>query len=543
MAAKTARVRSGSHTRRRGGVWWYRRDVPKDVHKVFKWPTRSGERHITAVWESLHTPDENEAKRLEKIKDVEFERRLREARDHADPEKRRRQAAERIVGDGRLRLDAETLAFDFETTAVQSRTEFEALVAPEDREPIAGVVGQLISERVAAQTDHMAAIYVLSDLLQNVPAESRERCHADLLGILRHYVSPASTPPSISAPEVCLWGTIFDTWAAEMKPGTKTVYSWKRIVRKMVAHLADKPALTVDEAMAWNATALTEEALIGWKNALVQINSPKTVKNHLTILRTLYNYAATNKLLAVSVAAGVKKVKHVAKRRPGTGRLGFTDQEARAILLAARQQSDPVLRWAPWLAAALGTRIDEVCGAMVADIEIDHEGIPWFHVRLDYREYDPEQAPEIKTENAERTLPIHPAVWLDEGFADYVAGLPQSGALFPRLKPDMFGRRGGTGSKRVARWIRDKVGITDRRKAPSHSWRHRFRSILRNPKYGISEDVVDYMAGHGGDGGDGRDYGEYRDAMVEAIKVVPSPLPPASSSETPAASPWVREAA
>jgi hypothetical protein len=53
--------------------------------------------------------------------------------------------------------------------------------------------------------------------------------------------------------------------------------------------------------------------------------------------------------------------------------------------------------------------------------------------------------------------------------------------------------------------VRNKVDITDKRKAPSHSWRYRFRSILRNPKYGIPEDVADYMSGHGGNGGEGRD--------------------------------------
>jgi integrase len=72
--------------------------------------------------------------------------------------------------------------------------------------------------------------------------------------------------------------------------------------------------------------------------------------------------------------------------------------------------------------------------------------------------------------------------------------------------------------------VRDKVGIKDKRKAPSHSWRHRFRSILRNHRYGIGEDVADYMAGHGGNGGEGRSYGEYRDAMVVAIGRLPAPL-------------------
>src|SRR3954451_14919474 len=89
MATKTARVRSGSHLQRRGSVWWYRRDVPKDVRTAFG---------CTAVWKSLNTSNETEAKRLEKELDVEFERRLREARNARNPQF----VADRIKADVRL---------------------------------------------------------------------------------------------------------------------------------------------------------------------------------------------------------------------------------------------------------------------------------------------------------------------------------------------------------------------------------------------------------------------------------------------------------
>jgi len=141
------------------------------------------------------------------------------------------------------------------------------------------------------------------------------------------------------------------------------------------------------------------------------------------------------------------------------------------------------------------------------------------HIRLDNRE----DGAELKTENAERTLPLHSAL-ITEGFLDYVAGLAKHEALFAGIKPDMFGRRGGNGSKRVARWVRGKVGITDPRKAPSHSWRHRFRTIVRNPRYGVSEDVADYMCGHSGSDGEGRHYGDYRDAAIAAFSRLPAPL-------------------
>jgi len=73
------RPRSGSHLVKRGDVYHYRRAIPADVRKAFdgKWEfTRS-----------LETSNESEAKRLEKRLDVEFEERLRAARNARDPDK------------------------------------------------------------------------------------------------------------------------------------------------------------------------------------------------------------------------------------------------------------------------------------------------------------------------------------------------------------------------------------------------------------------------------------------------------------------------
>jgi integrase len=470
------------------------------------------------VWESLHTSDENEAKRLEKAKDVEFERRLRDARERGDPLAMAQHVVRAAALDRDGQEDLEEIVADTEDGIKKAPAEIQ--------ETIRGAARQLLRENWYRSAAVRILLAEIGEILEPFSREELAQLEPALVDFARQTAEQArSTSIAAHSSKFCAWGAIFDSWAAEMKPGPKTVYSWKRIIRKLVSHLADKPELTVDEALVWNAASLTEEQVIEWKNCLTSKNGPTTIKNHLTILRTLYNHAAANKLLPASVAEDVKRVKHKAKRRVGTGRVGYTDDEARMILTAARQEGDPVLRWSPWLAAALGTRIDEICGAMVADIEVDDDGIAWFAVTLDNREDDPEQAPELKSENAERKLPIPSALWHDEKFSIYVQELPQNGPLFPRLTPDMFGRRGGNGSKRVQRWVRDRVGIKDKRKAPSHSWRHRFRSIVRNPRYGIGEDVADYMCGHSGNGGEGRGYGEYRDAMVEAIRRLPPPLP------------------
>jgi integrase len=302
----------------------------------------------------------------------------------------------------------------------------------------------------------------------------------------------------------CSFSTIIDKWASERKPTAKTEYSWRRIIGKLVVHLKHD-----------NAADVTEDDLIGWKNSLVESGlSQITIENHLILLRTLYNFAADNKLVSANVAA---KVKYRAKKQPGTKRLGYTEDDAKRILIAARAEKDAVLRWVPWVAAFTGARVDEICGAMIADIQ-SVEGVPCLHIRLDYRE----AGAELKTVNSERVVPLHSAL-VDEGFLEYVGSLPKDGPLFPNLTPDRFGRRSGNGTKRIGRWVRgERVGITDPRKAPNHSWRHRFRTVCRIAN--IQKDVSDYLTGHGGDGDVGRDYGDYRDAAVNGIAKLTSPL-------------------
>ena len=70
------RTRSGRHIFRRGEIWYYRRVVPEELRPAFG---------CSAVAVSLNTTSETEAERNEKIHDVDFENRLRAARDSADP--------------------------------------------------------------------------------------------------------------------------------------------------------------------------------------------------------------------------------------------------------------------------------------------------------------------------------------------------------------------------------------------------------------------------------------------------------------------------
>jgi len=305
--------------------------------------------------------------------------------------------------------------------------------------------------------------------------------------------SPIKSPPGRLGLAPYRWPDLIADWALENGAKEKTKYGWTKIINKLIAHVGHDDAAVV-----------TEADLIGWKNKLVSSGlSPTTIKNHLTVLRTLYNFARDNKRIPASPAAGVK---YRAKPDPRKKRRTYTEEDARRILVAARDENEAHLRWVPWVEAFTGARLEEpkvyLFGRLKRIAREWLEGGYFRCIRLDNRGEDGS----LKTEGSERKEPLHPAL-IAEGFLDYVHFLPKGGPLFPGITPDRFGSRAGNGTKTIGRWIRERVGITDPRKAPNHSWRHYFKSVCREA--GIEEEYHDALTGHKGAGSEGREYGEY----------------------------------
>ena len=61
------------------------------------------------------------------------------------------------------------------------------------------------------------------------------------------------------APGFCTLGTIFTKWQDEKRPARKTVYSWKKILGKLVAHLQGVEKVGEDQLLLWNTASLSEE--------------------------------------------------------------------------------------------------------------------------------------------------------------------------------------------------------------------------------------------------------------------------------------------
>lgn len=195
----------------------------------------------------------------------------------------------------------------------------------------------------------------------------------------------------------------------------------------------------------------------------------------------------------------------------------YSDDDAVKILSAARLEHRLSVRWAHWVMAFTGMRVAEVLQLTAGDIRRDRDtGIMFIAINED------SAGKSVKTSQS-RNVPIHEAL-IAEGFPKLAAGLSPDDPLFPDKKAAVHGNRGGRSWQVTGRWVRETVGITDTRKAPDHSWRHRMEDELRAVE--TPEDVRDALLGHARKTM-GRTYGVRGEALRRlhaAIAKVPNPM-------------------
>jgi integrase len=260
-------------------------------------------------------------------------------------------------------------------------------------------------------------------------------------------------------------------WAAERRPVEKTVYEWTRVMRQLEKFLGHDDARRV-----------TGDNFVAWKGAMVEDGlRPKTIQDaKLAPMRAIFEWGFKNKLISANPAEGVSLE---VKSKQGEKKRSFTDEEAKTILRAASANKDPVRRWVPWIGAYSGARVSEICQLRSEDVlKIDD---------IWCMKLDPE-AGSLKTSGSERIIPVHPAL-IEAGFVKF-ATRAKPGPLFFELAPDKFGKRGGNGTKVIGRFVR-QLGLIDLRLSPSHSWRHRIKTLGR--RHGLAQDILDAITGHG----------------------------------------------
>jgi len=214
---------------------------------------------------------------------------------------------------------------------------------------------------------------------------------------------------------------------------------------------------------------------------------------YLTAARSFYKWAVSKRKLKANPAADIR---HEYKAKPRTRPPYFTDEESKLILSEALREPSgrespefrAAKRWAPWLYAYPGARVNEITQLRKQDVR-----------RRRYEDEDvwtinitPEAGP-VKNGRA-REIPLHEHL-IAQGFPGFVEGCETE-----RLFYDPARRRGGsdknpTSAKvgaKIAEWVR-KLGVP-KSVAPNHGWRHRFKAVARRKR--MIPEIRDAMNGH-----------------------------------------------
>lgn len=289
---------------------------------------------------------------------------------------------------------------------------------------------------------------------------------------------------------------LFDDWARERGPSKKTLYEWQRVIKELKQYLGHD-----------DAARIASTDLNSWKSKLLhEGRRPKTIRDaKIAPVRAILQWGVDNDRLPANAAERVTlDVKVLATER----KRSFTDAEASLVLSSARKQTNPVLRWVPWLGAYTGARVAELCQLRHEDV-LEIEGVWCLRIT-------PEAGP-LKTLSSERVVPVHSAL-IAEGFIKF-AKTSSGGPLFKSLAPDKFGSRGGNGTKMLGRWVRS-LGVIDARVSPNHSWRHRMKTLAR--LHELRPDIGDALVGHG-KRGVGDAYGEFQIvALKRELEKIPA---------------------
>lgn len=281
---------------------------------------------------------------------------------------------------------------------------------------------------------------------------------------------------------------LFDDYTAARKPSPGVQKEWRANVAQLVRFVGhdDAALLTSTDLRQWRDELLLQ------KRGGCPARSPRTVgEKYIRPVRTVLGWAVFEGRLNANVATAVKvdAPKPVRLRDPS-----FTETEAARILTASLAGPPAKLsagyaraiRWAPWLMAFSGARVNEIGQLRAEDIrEID--GIWTMRVTPD--------AGRVKNKRA-REIPLHRQV-IDQGFLAVVAEV-SAGPLFydptQALTAGPGARHFKKVSERLSKWVRETVGISDTGLMPNHAWRHRFKSL--SYEWGMEERLVDAIQGH-----------------------------------------------
>jgi integrase len=313
-------------------------------------------------------------------------------------------------------------------------------------------------------------------------------------------------PPASSASGPALPGLTFHAllagwaldrgWTVGTKPIPRALYDRERTLDRLAAFLGHQDADQVTKADA-----------VRWKEDILKRGrASATVRNDISEMSAIWAWGLQNGKLRgdQNPFRGILPPK---AKKKGREPRAFTDDEAARILKAAREEKGS-LRWLPWVLCLTGARLNEICQSDGRDV-MTRDGVPVIRI------HDEGEGRTVKNADSRRTVPLHPAL-IAEGFLDYVDTLPSNSTIWPDIKPDtVFGLRSTTAGRKVSRWLRATLGITDPLISPNHSWRHWFIGACR--KIVMPIEVRSAITGHSAKMDESAGYGDGMGTFVEVV--------------------------
>jgi hypothetical protein len=427
-------VRGGSHLERIGATWYYHRVVPSDARAEF------GKRVVRV---SLKTANRFEAERLEKSHDVEFETRLKKARQTGpggfprDPKIRiERMVDEVLVSHVQEGMDIDT-ALTFSEIAGPDRT---AVVQEIDR--LAGVYDQHKDNFRQLMTD-------LQDVI--LSTEDWDRLRPEIVQLVRNHMANRDTEFTVD------WA--YSKWQAAKERPEQTQTEARRYLDNF-KHTTNVQTLS----------GVRRRHVTDWRDKLKKDGklAPKSINQRLELVAAILRTGWRDAELPPADLNRINVPEPVTSNRTSWGR-----EEILKALCVLEPHS-----WAAWMfviALTTGTRIGEPTAAMKD--WYDPNG--FLHLPRQY----------TKTRSA-RVLPIIDLI--RPAFAKYVETRPNGGYLFddaprpanPKLKI------GHETSKWFGRFF-DRHNI-DR---VFHELRHTWKEAARVSP--IKKEMHDIISGHG----------------------------------------------
>ena len=256
------RTRSGRHIFRRGEIWYYRRVVPEELRPAFG---------CSAVVVSLNTTSETEAERIEKIHDVEFEERLRAARESGDP-----RAVAKRIGDSVYIEPWSILNPSTVNPYRRARRALEEVPLSEEARTTANeLIGQNLEQRFAQRGDINKLCAEIGDLLAPLSREEIQRCQDVFLSVIRHQASTASTPTTTNDTHTLDWA--YSRWL-RIGEGDRKSDSVKTALRHWNAFLSHSKLVMLSD--------VRRSHMLAWRDSLTDAGKhrPKSINQRLQLV-------------------------------------------------------------------------------------------------------------------------------------------------------------------------------------------------------------------------------------------------------------------